>query len=101
MESWDETFDETRKPDFEEISQFINNKRWNNFCDFITANYQLKAELDYSGCSAQKGWNIKFRKSGKSLCVAYPMPGFFILLIVIGHKEQEETEAMLPTASEC
>jgi hypothetical protein len=49
--------------------------------------------MSYSKCSAQPGWNVKYQKSGKSLCTMYPMDGFFIALIVIGAKEEAEVEA--------
>ncbi|MDD3269986.1 MAG: DUF3788 family protein [Syntrophomonadaceae bacterium] len=37
----------------------------------------------YSRCSMQKGWNVKYHKSGKSLCTLYPEKEAFIVLIVI------------------
>ncbi|KAB2952754.1 DUF3788 family protein [Heliorestis acidaminivorans] len=30
--------------------------------------YQAKPHITYSKCSAQPGWNVKYKKSGKSLC---------------------------------
>jgi hypothetical protein len=45
------------------------------------------------------GWNVKYKKSGKSLCTLYPMDGYFIALIVIGNKEVAETELFLPLCS--
>jgi hypothetical protein len=45
------------------------------------------------------GWNVKYQKSGKSLCTLYPMEGFFIALVVIGNKESFEAELMLPLLS--
>ncbi|NBH35941.1 DUF3788 family protein [Clostridiaceae bacterium] len=41
-------------------------------------------------------WNVKFRKSGKSLCTIYPKEGFFTVLVVIGAREKEAVEAILP-----
>ena len=43
-------------------------------------------------CSAQPGWNIKYKKSGKSLCTLYPMPDHFIALVVVGTKQEDEVE---------
>jgi len=31
----------------------------------------------------QKGWNVKYQKSGKSLCTLYPEQDSFTVLIVI------------------
>lgn len=40
------------------------------------------------------GYNVKYRKSGKSLCTLYPEEGFFYCLVVVGKKE--EAEVLLP-----
>jgi len=48
----------------------------------------------------QKGWNIKYRKGGKSLCTLYPMQGYFIVLAVIGEREINEAELLMPLCSE-
>lgn len=47
----------------------------------------------------QPGWNLKYQKSGKSLCTLYPMEGFFIALVVIGNKESYEADLCLPSLS--
>lgn len=52
--------------------------------------------MGYSKCSAQPGWNIKYQKSGKSLCTLYPMEGYFIALVVIGEKERPQAELLMP-----
>jgi hypothetical protein len=38
---------------------------------------------------------VKYQNSGKSLCTLYPMEGYFIALVVIGAKEEEEVEMAL------
>ncbi|NLI92771.1 MAG: DUF3788 domain-containing protein [Peptococcaceae bacterium] len=53
--------------------------------------------MTFSKCSAQPGWNIKYQKNSKSLCTLYPMEGFFIGLVVVGAKEEEEVEMELGT----
>lgn len=35
-------------------------------------------------------WNVKFKKSGKSLCTVYPREGYFTVLVVVGEKEAVE-----------
>jgi len=47
----------------------------------------------------QPGWNVKYQKSGGSLCTLYPMKGYFIALVVIGNKESFEAELTLPLLS--
>ena len=43
-----------------------------------------------------KGWNVKYKKSGKSLCTLYPKQGYFVALINIGDKEAAEADLLIP-----
>lgn len=43
---------------------------------------------------------MKFRKSGKSLCVIYPKKNYFTVLVVVGNKEKEHVENLLTQFSE-
>lgn len=68
-------------------------------CDKVKETYQVKESLEYSSCSWEPGWNVKFKKSGKSLCTIYPRELFFTVLIVVGKKEKEAVETQLPQCS--
>ena len=57
---------------------------------YIEEAYRVKPQIVYSKCSVQPGWNVKYKKSSKSLCTLYPMAGYFITLVVVGPKEEEE-----------
>ncbi|MGJ7922154.1 DUF3788 domain-containing protein [Neobacillus sp. LXY-4] len=94
---WSELFNVNDRPSMEDIRHFLGEAQstWYELTSYIEEEYQIKPEMSYSKCSAQPGWNIKYKKSGKSLCTLYPMKGFFIALIVVGAKEEEETERML------
>lgn len=96
---WSQKFEQNNEPKLDDMIQFVNNPLWIALQSFIEDIYQVKPIMNYSRCSAQKGWNLKYRKSGKSLCVLYPMDSYFIALVVIGNKELTETEAYLPQAS--
>lgn len=52
--------------------------------------------FSYSSCSIKPGWNIKFKKSGKTLCTIYPAESYFTVMVEIGKKEKERTEQLLP-----
>ncbi len=88
--------DEAEKPSLEAISAYIESPLFEHLCKHIEAEYQSEPVLEYSRCSMQPGWNVKYKKAGRSLCTLYPMKGYFIALIVIGQREEEETERMLP-----
>lgn len=97
---WKDIYDQSIEPSAENIKKFINNKLYEDLCSFLEDTYQIQPKLEYSKCSMQKGWNVKYKKAGKSLCTIYPMEGHFILLVVIGAKEQVEAEETIPTCSE-
>lgn len=83
-------------PTLEEIGIFVNNTVFLQFCAAISAKYNCKEKIEFSSCSWEYGWNVKYKKSGKSLCTIYPRDGYFTVLVVIGEKEREAVEAILP-----
>lgn len=82
-------------PTLQEIGGFINNTVFLQFCAQIKAAYHCKEKIEFSSCSWENGWNVKFKKSGKSLCTVYPRDGYFTVLVVIGEKQKEAVEAVL------
>lgn len=73
-------------PTFDEITSIFPEPVrdwWLDLNAFIQIRYQAKPKLEYSKCTLQKGWNIKYKKAGKSLCTLYPANDKFITLIVI------------------
>lgn len=73
-------------PQFDEITVFIDEPArtlWQDLNNFIRLNYNSSPKIMYSKCSAQPGWNVKYHKSGKSLCTLYPDEKSFIALVVI------------------
>lgn len=98
-ETWDKTYG-TQKPSLELVSDYVNSPLFDNLSRHLETEYQSKPVLEYSKCSMQYGWNLKYKKSGRSLCTLYPMEGYFIALIVIGEREQADTEMMLPYCTE-
>lgn len=83
-------------PTLEEIVEYVNNPVFMQFCTQIEETYQCTEKIEFSSCSWESGWNIKFKKSGKSLCTIYPRQGFFTVLVVIGTKEKGPVEQILP-----
>ena len=91
---WNELFEAYRSPSFEEIRDFIGEAKpiWDELVSYFEETYKVKPQLDYSKSSAQPGWKEKYKKRGKSLCTLYPMPNYFIALVVVGVKEENEVE---------
>lgn len=82
-------------PNLQEISEYINNSAFKQFCLEIKTKYKCNEKIEYSSCSYEKGWNIKFKKSGKTLCTIYPRKNYFTVMVVIGKKEKEQTQYIL------
>ena len=75
-------------PALEEISEYVRNPVFMEFCSEIKDTYKCKEKIEYSSCSLERGWNIKFKKAGKTLCTVYPREGYFTVLVVVGAKEK-------------
>lgn len=88
--------DKSYCPTLEEIGEYIKNPVFLQFCLDIEVKYKCKEKIEFSSCSWEKGWNVKFKKAGKSLCTIYPREGYFTILIVIGSAERKSAEAVLP-----
>jgi hypothetical protein len=96
---WSELFNIDQQPSYEDIKEFIGQGEplWSELLSYIELKYKVQPKMSYSKCSAQPGWNVKYQKSSKSLCMLYPMEGYFIALVVIGSKEEPEAGLALGT----
>ncbi|MCI8539509.1 MAG: DUF3788 domain-containing protein [Oscillospiraceae bacterium] len=88
--------DKSTCPTLEEIGEWIGNPLFSQFCDEIKETFRCTEKIEFSACSMERGWNIKFKKSGKSLCTIYPRESYFTAMLVVGRKEKEPFEAILP-----
>lgn len=87
--------DRNHCPSLEEIDGYVRNPVFTQFCLEVKDTYQCCEKIEYSACSLEKGWNIKFKKAGKSLCTIYPREGYFTILIVVGNKQKASVEEVL------
>lgn len=87
--------DKNHSPVLEEIGEYVGNPVFMQFCSEIRNTYKCDGKIEYSSCSWEKGWNVKFKKAGKSLCTIYPREGYVTVLIVVGRKEKEAVEEIL------
>lgn len=83
-------------PTLDEIAELVNNASFMQFCTEMKNLYKCNEKIEYSSCSWEKGWNIKFKKSGKTLCTIYPREHYFTVMVVVGQKEKARVEAILP-----
>ena len=83
-------------PSLEEISDYVGNPVFMQLCLEIRSTYSCVEKIEYSSCSLEKGWNVKFKKAGKALCTIYPKERYFTVMVVVGQKQKAFVEAMLP-----
>ena len=93
---WSQLYGINNMPSWEDISSFIDNPLWQEFNNYLQSAYHIQPQLNYSKCAAQRGWNVKYKKSSRSLTTLYPERGYFIALVVIGSKEEDSVEDLMP-----
>ena len=97
---WNVLYSNEKSPSLEQVTEYINNPLWIDFNNRIQSAYRIEPCVEHSCCSMQAGWNIKYKKGGKSLCTLYPMQGYFIALVVVGSHELMEAEFLMPQCSD-
>lgn len=97
---WSDLYSKENEPTEEQIRQFVAVPYWNELTVYLQKTYQIQPKLFYSGCRMDAGnwlgWNVKYKKSGKSICTLYPKEGYFVALIPVGSKEIDEAELLMP-----
>lgn len=97
---WNELFNDEHEPLAHQIKDYVNTPLWEDLAHYLQQTYNVTPKLFYSRCSMQngywKGWNIKYKKSGKPLCTLYPKRGYFTALVPVGAKEMAEADLLIP-----
>jgi len=101
---WNDLYNREHEPSEEQIKEYVNTPLFDDLDGYIRQTYKVKPKLAYSGCGMDdgmwKGWNIKYQKSGKSLCTLYPKQGYLKLLVTIGVRGVSEAELLMPLCTE-
>lgn len=97
---WNVLYSKEKSPSLEQVTEYINNSLWTDFNNRIQSTYRTRPWMEHGRCSMQAGWNIKYKKGGKSLCTLYPMQGYFIVLVLVGSREFTEAEFLMPQCSD-
>ncbi len=82
--------DKEHQPTSQEIYDVLGSKQplWESLTQFITDSYQIPGELSFGG--KKYGWNVWYRRSGKTLVSLYPQQGYFVVQIVLGKEQVEQ-----------
>jgi hypothetical protein len=80
-----EMFDKNVPPTEPELKDFVGVELFTELHNHVCDRYKVKPKVVYSSCAMDnniwRGWNIKYQKSGKSLCTIYPQQGYFLVLV--------------------
>jgi hypothetical protein len=94
--SYERMLDKEKTPLAKDITDYLGKNAaaaWDDITAFLAANYNFTPETVFGG--KKYGWAIRYRRSGKSLCMLHPEKGAFTVLIVLGGKETEQALAAL------
>jgi hypothetical protein len=86
--------DGTHAPIEREIEDFIGEPArgaWVNLTRFLKENYDIEPEMIFD---KKHGWDVRYRKSGKTLITLTPEKGAVRILIVLGREESEKALSM-------
>lgn len=79
-----------------QLEQLVQTPLWRQLCCYLEQTYAVAPSIEYSRCSGAPGWNVKYKKGGRALCTLYPSEGEFLCMVVLGGKEQLETDVVMP-----
>ena len=96
---WDAAWPQQMKPTLSEIGAWVGSPLFEAFMAWMGETYQTEPSVEFSKCSMDRGWNIKYKKGSKSLCVLYIRRGWFTAMVTLGAKQVAELETLLPTFS--
>jgi len=83
--------DGAHTPTEEEITDFIGEPAkgaWAELRRFLEEHYDIVPQMVFGG--VKHGWEVRYRKSGKTLCWLTPEKGAVRVLIVLGKLESEK-----------
>jgi len=82
--------DKDLKPSSRQISKILGAKKplWDRLLKFIASNYHVPPDLSYGG--KNYGWNLWYRKGGKTLVSLYPQDRHLVAQVVLGTAQAEE-----------
>lgn len=86
--------DKEYQPTETAVLQALGSRRplWEGLTQFIADNYPIPGEWNFGG--KNYGWNLWYRKSGKTLVTLYPQEEHFVAQIILGKDQVEQALTM-------
>ena len=96
---WNECYPRDLRPERAQIDAFIGNPQWSALVAHLEGELGIRPLEEHSRCSGAPGWNLKYRKGGRSLCTVYPRAGYVTCLLSLGAREATEAELIVQSAT--
>ena len=96
---WDIAWRQQMKPTLDDIGAWVKNPLLEELAAWMGETYGIEPSIEFSRCSMDRGWNIKYKKGSKALCALYIRQGWFTAMVTLGAKQVAELEVLLPTFS--
>ena len=97
---WDAAWPAHARPAMENIAGWVGSPLFSRLQSWMEDTYGVQPAIEFSRCAMDRGWNVKYKKGSRSLCVCYVRPGWFAAMVTVGAKQMEELNRLLPAFSE-
>ena len=97
---WIEAYTREDKPEFEDISAYVDCPFWEGLCEFIEETYSIKPAIEYSRCSGAPGTELMLGSFSSYLQELYKNTNVFngsrwLMIDVATEKIFEEVKELL------
>lgn len=96
---WYVAWPQHMQPAMTDITAWVDSLLWEELTTWVEETYGVEPSIEYSRCTLDRGWNVKYKKGGKALCTLYPRAGYVTCMVSVGAKQIPDVEVMLPTFS--
>lgn len=94
---WHVAWPSHMEPSMADIAAWIDSPVFGDLTTWVEETYGVRPAIEYSRCSLDPGWNVKYKLGSKALCALYPRSGFYTCMVSVGAKLIPDVETLLPT----
>ena len=70
--TWSQVATKIQSPTPVDVVHYMDHPLWTALRTFVEDTYGVTPLVEYSCCCSAPGWNMKYRRSRKSICTLYP-----------------------------
>lgn len=93
---WHLAWPDDRKPEQSDIAAWVETPLFWELTNWLEETYGIVPKVEYSACSMEPGWNVKYKKGAKALCALYPRRGSFACMVTLGRAVMPQAELAIP-----